>query len=409
MESLQNQIINNSAELKELELNSLLEITQAINNNLPEDSLYKIYKFTLMANLKIDRMALYMYDKDWQSNVYFGLEDGQWPQELPAVLKSQREITFVDDSIPELKGFDVAIPVLHKTNLLSYVLLGGMYLHTEKVEIEKHLNFIKAITNILVVAIENKRLARERLKQEALNKEIEIAKNVQTLLLPEVLPSFPYFEVNAHYIPNRLVGGDYYDCIALRNDLILFCVADVSGKGVPAAILMSNFQAALRTLTRQNISLEDLVHELNLQICHSARKENFITLFVGVFDLKSKQLRYINAGHNKPLLVDHHGQLHLLDKGTTILGMFDPLPFIEKGVVPLSGVSTLVMYTDGLNETFNEQQEMFGEERLNEIVNSSFGQSPEQLNQQILSNVKDFKGALEFGDDVTLLSCKLNV
>jgi phosphoserine phosphatase RsbU/P len=409
MEAIENQYLSKSAHLKELELNALLEVTQAINSNVPEDSLYKIFKFILRANLRIARMALFIYDKEeWNCSVSFGLEEAELPQAIPPKLLQKHQITYLAQDQIQLDGFDVALPVLHKNQLLSYLFLGGVSIDgNHETDFEQHLNFIRALSNILVVAVENKRLARERLKQEAYNKEMEIAKNVQNLLFPSVLPSSAQLQIAASYTPHRVVGGDYYDCVKLDENRTLICIADVSGKGVPAAILMSNFQACLRTLCRQQLDLQQMVRELNTQIYHASNQENFITFFVAIHDKLSAEISYINAGHNDPFWIDEYKENIMLDKGTTVLGMFEPLPFLDEGKIKVNEGGLLFAYTDGLTEVFDASGTMFGEERLQYHLRELVNQEPAQINEELLAAIHQFLGDAEFDDDVTLISCKI--
>jgi len=268
--------------LKELELNALLEVTEAINNNLPEDSLYKIYHFTLLANFKVRKLALFVKSAVWENKVSFGVAGGLNDISLEKY-EYLTEPVRIDSLDVESRHFQTAIPVLHKDNLLAIVFVGDVL---ENQEGEKSATtFLEALTNILLVAIENKKLARNKLAQEAFAKELEIAQHVQENLFPNKLPSTDKLEVNAVYQPHHNVGGDYYDFIQVDEDQFIACIADVSGKGVPAALMMSNFQASLRTLVRQSNDLELIVNELNYQLSHSGNSEIFITFFITIRQL----------------------------------------------------------------------------------------------------------------------------
>src|SRR5204862_3998771 len=146
----------------------------------------------------------------------------------------------------EFTEFDIVIPVTHKTNTLALVFVGGLD-NNHRYENEDGIRFIQALSNIIIVAIENKKLVRKQLEQEAFRKELEIASDVQQFLFPEKLPNTELLKVEASYLPHDRVGGDYYDYIPINKNQFLICVADVSGKGIPAALMMSNFQASLRT------------------------------------------------------------------------------------------------------------------------------------------------------------------
>lgn len=395
-------LLKNKYDLKELELNALLEVTQAINSNLSEADLYKIYHFTLRANLQIKKLALFVLDEAWDCKVNFGTAVDFSDTMVNANFLEFDEITILEkqDKLGDFAEFEVCMPVLHKAQRLAFVFLEGA--------VDVNFNFIQALTNIIIVAIENKKMARNALKQEALKKEMEIAREVQNFLFPETLPNEKGLQVAASYIPHQMVGGDYYDYIPIDDDRFLICIADVSGKGVPAAILMSNFQASLRTLVRQVTDITTIVHELNHQIMRSANGENFITFFGGIYDKKQKTFDYINAGHNPPMLICQENKIHLLETGTTILGSFDPLPFIEKGEVKDLPKFMFFGYTDGLTETINTKNEEFGTKRVQDILYENQDISLGELHEKILNAIDEFRGENAYFDDITMLSCKVN-
>lgn len=403
---------SNRFELKELELNSLLEITQAINENLPEDSLYKIYNFTLRANLKLGKLMLLVQEKkQWELKLSFGTQkDYSDLDEQAYQIVKKRKILFNADLFDSpFEEFEVAIPVFHKNELIAIAFLGGVSNAQEKELIENHLNFIQALTNIIMVAIENKKMARARLEQEVYDKEMEIAKKVQQLLFPKSLPENDNFSIDAHYSPHHTVGGDYYDWLSIDENRKIVCIADVSGKGVPAALLMSNFQASLRTLLRKTTDLEEVIHDLNHQVFESAKGENFITFFIALIDLKEKKLTYVNAGHNPPFLMSSNGNIEKLEKGTLVLGALREIPFLEIGTTEIQNTQTLLLYTDGLTEAFDENEEEFGPERVMGILNNNIAAKPAMILSSILKEIDDFIGKRALSDDITLLACQYNV
>ena len=186
----------------------------------------------------------------------------------------------------------------------------------------------------------------------------------------------------------------------------MICIADVSGKGVPAALLMSNFQASLRTLLRHTEDLEQIVHELNHTTYVSGNAENFITFFAAMYDYESKEMEYINCGHNE-MVLKNEGDILLLNEGTTILGMFNPLPFIETKTIQKLENFFLFTYTDGLTETFNENDEPFDYERLEVILRKDLPHHLSDLHTELVENLNQFKGSRTFQDDITMLSCRI--
>lgn len=398
----------NKFELKELELNALLEITQAINNNLPERSLYKIYEFTLRANLDIKKLALYVLDEFWACQVNYGTTMNCFQTPVPDDFLSLERITKIDEARGDVFAeFDYVIPVTHKSQQLALVFVAGLADYEVDQESKSSNNFIQALSNIIIVAIENKKLARQQLEQEALRKEIEIASDVQQFLFPEKLPYGYHLKVEASYLPHDRVGGDYYDYIPINKNQFLVCIADVSGKGIPAAILMSNFQASLRTLIRQTPNLSEIVEELNYQVLDIAKGEKFITFFAAIYDHHLKTLVYVNSGHNPPLLIDRRGDDKLLEEGSTVLGIMHPLPFINEGFITDLDDFLLFTYTDGLTETENERGEEFGLEGLKKYFAENSKKDLKTIHQDIIIQLDNFKGRNSFRDDITMLSVRV--
>ncbi|MFL5728932.1 MAG: GAF domain-containing SpoIIE family protein phosphatase [Cytophagaceae bacterium] len=396
--------LENKLHLKHLELNSLLEITEAINANLPEESLYKIFHFTLIANLNIKKLALFVLDTDWECKASYGAASSVKSKVLCDDILELKEISRVEGKIKEFEEFDLVIPIAHKSRMLAYVLVGGM----KDYEGQTDIPFIQTFANIILVAIENKRLARKQLEQEAFRKEMEIARDVQLHLFPSKLPDSAELKMHASYLPALMVGGDYYDYVRLDKDHFLVCIADVSGKGMSAALLMSNFQASLRTLARQTQDLKEIVKELNINIKSSAKGERFITFFGAIINSSRKTLRYINAGHNPPVLLFNTGEMHVLEKGTTVLGAFDDLPFIEEEEITITEDTMLFAYTDGLTETSNEQDEEFGLDNIMNFVKNNYKADLKKMHEALFAELNGFKGSRAYPDDITFLSCLIS-
>jgi len=393
-------------DIKEMELNALLEITQAINNNLPEESLYKIYNFTLRANLNIQKLALYVLDEEWNCKVNYGTKTSFNEHPFNEAFLSFDKITSYDfkQLDPVFSEFDIIVPIAHKERKLAFVFVSGNDKNSSK---PINTNFIQALSNIIIVAIENKKLVRKQLEQEMIRRELEIAGNVQKFLFPKNLPDRENLKIAAFYQPHHSIGGDYYDFIEIDKEKFMFCVADVSGKGIPAALLMSNFQASLRTLVRKTTELQEIIHELNRQIMANAEGQHFITFFVCMYDRRRSRLKYVNAGHNPPVLVNGNRGAINLEDGTTILGAFDELPFLKIGIIEDISKFLLCTFTDGLTEIFNEEGEEFGGERILKIVGDNRNLDPEDLNRRIIDAMDTFKGVNGLNDDITLFTCRV--
>ena len=398
-------------ELKEFKLNSLLEITTAINENFSIDKLLKIYEYILREQLGIPKLALYNNNTDeWNTLLRYGAKGLAKKINVEKDLLHIKEITVIESSSNvSLNTFDIAIPVLHKEHPLAFLLIGG--LKEEDIVTSStvgNMPFVQTLTNIIMVAIENKRFANKSIAQELTNKELAVAAEMQAMLLPSSLPSNNRIEVGALYESLQLIGGDYYDFIKLNNEEFVFCIADVSGKGIPAAMLMSNFQANLRANVKYNhhqLSMEDLIVELNKNVNDAAQGEKFITFFFAYYNCSTRVLKYVNAGHNHPILFNGE-KTEDLNKGCIGLGMFDEIPNIEVGHVTIEPNSILICFTDGLVELENAEEEQFETERLIKIVNENNHLKINDLNKLIFLELDRFKGDLKYLDDTAILSCR---
>lgn len=388
-------------DLKDLQLNALLEITQSINNNLSEEDLLRIYRFTLLADLKIQKLALFTeYHGKWNCRVCFGTVTPCSHIELDEEMLYLEEARKTRPDAGFESEFQQLFPVFHKKKLLAIVFVST----GEDSAVEYR--FLHALTNIILVAIENKKLTRQQIAQESKLKELEIAKRIQNFLFPKSLPKMERLQIEAFYLPYRDVGGDYYDYIPINEHRFLVCIADVSGKGVPAALLMSNFQASLRTLVRHADNLKDMIFDLNHTTYISGNAENFITFFAAIYDFTTSTLEYINCGHNDVILSERDSEMVFLRDGATVLGMFDPLPFITTSKITGLSDFFLFAYTDGLTETRNEDNEPFEFERLRNFLSKEPSDLP-HLHKRILNELKVFKGKQKFHDDITMLSCRI--
>ena len=394
-------------DLQQLQLNTLLEVTQAINNNVSEESLYKMFLFITLSNLKFGELDLLVKEDDhWQSKASKGLSLTYDEIEYLVNLETEEEILALSnfDNKPRLLKAEYVVKVSHKKSLLAFVVLGGK---KKEVHTLEELTFVKTLANIIMVAIENKRLGRKELEQTIVKKELEVASKVQSLLLPKIIPDNELLSMHVSYIPHQTVGGDYYDYIPLSKEEFIFCIADVSGKGVPAAILMSNFQAALRALARLNLDLEKIANELNTQIVSNSEGMHFVTAFIGKINCETKKLTYINAGHNQPFLVNQE-KVERLALGTTVLGALDELPFINIGEIAFPKGTFLTSFTDGVSETMNRDNEEFGDEPLEGIIREHCGHSLPEIHDEIIADLYTFKQDIPFNDDMTLLSIRMN-
>jgi len=400
--------IHKKVDYKSLELSSLQEITLAINNNLPEESLYKIFYFTLKTNLNVNKFVVYSFDEIWKCTLQYGAKTDFIEKKLPNDILESNSILYYFNYSGEYEGFsefDIAIPVAYKNKVIAYIFLG--WADKSDIYFPSIVPFLRTVSNIILVAIENKKMARTEIEREKIKKELEIARSVQNHLFPKKLPNTDKIQIAATYLPHDLVGGDYYDFIPTIDNNFYICIGDVSGKGIPAALTMSNFQASLHTMIRMGLDLQKIIHELNHQLFTTTQNGTFITFFIAYIDLKEGLLHYINAGHNFPVLLFKNNDFWELETGTTVLGPIKNLPFVNVGVMELQNDSTLFLYTDGLNETENKHKIAFGTKTIIEHLKQYKNASAEEINTQLVNKLDKFRNGNPYADDITLVTCKI--
>ncbi len=262
--------------------------------------------------------------------------------------------------------------------------------------------------NHAVVAIENARYFKASLEKKELENELAVAKNIQTKLLPKEIPVLPSIEIAAINLPCKEVGGDYYDIIRIDENRIGIAIADVSGKGIPASLLMANLQACLRTLSASDMTVHELTSRTNNVICENTDDSQYITFFYGIIDSREKKLRYCNAGHNPPILLRRSGSEMLLQKGGTVLGWLKNMHY-EEQVVDISEGDEIIFYTDGVTEAMNPKDEEFEETRLLEIIRRCTDSSPRTIIDEILKGIAIHAEGTPQYDDLTLVIARVTL
>ena len=396
------QRLEQRLEVQDYKLSALLEVTRGINSRATDQQLLEMYRESLSEFLGINRLVLYAFDEEWRCLLKTGV-DGDIPEITDSSFFEQEGRISLNSS-KGVQQFDVVIPVTHDGMPLAYLLAGETSEGRGVSPVVKHLNFIQTLTNVLVVALQNKRLEEERVIQEATRRELELAADMQTLLVPTEWPADSDVDVTAYYQPHHEVGGDYYDVFSVDEERLVFCMADVSGKGIAAAFLMSNFQANVRAIFQyEPDDLEGTVMRLNKRVMENARGEKYITMFAGVYYRTTREFRYVNCGHNPPVLTAADGTSNQLMLGSVGLGMFHDIPSIESGVEKVQRGSTLVCYTDGLVEQEDEEGIPFGMQRMEDIICERRGMPVTTIQAALLDEVETFRGDEPRFDDTALL------
>ena len=391
---------------RQSELNALLEITRAINKNSPTSVLIEMMESVLKSQLNVGKLRL-LVEKD-NGFICISRYGGHF-EKVPALLNACSGLKKLRLPSPLngtghqlLKDYNYFIPFYDKSTPLAYTLIGDFKPDEEM--LYNDLGFIQTLVNAIVVALQNKKLVKQRLVNERIQREMELASEMQNMLMPVKAHKDSAVEMNAKYLPHQNIGGDYFDFIRLNPHEFIWCIADVSGKGVPAALLMANFQASLHAWAQVEDDLVDIITRLNTIIYKNTRGEKFITLFLAKYNQQSRKLNFINAGHN-PSILCNNGKAVPLKTGTTMIGAFDELPFINQGEITLEPDAFIVNYTDGLLD-FDADNKFWNEEYLFKFVCKQGHHPPGHFNQLLLNHVQtEVKGKPI--DDITVLTLRV--
>lgn len=301
----------------------------------------------------------------------------------------------------------VAKPIKDLVKGTRYIASGHLDYNVEvkgKDEIAELGNAFNKMSTDLGVYIEE--LKRTTAEKQRLLKELEIAKGIQQSFLPSSVPKFKGLEVAATSLPARMVGGDFYDFIPIEKDKWGLVVADVSGKGIPAALFMALSRTLIRATTRAKLSIVDSIIQANRFIVEDGRVNMFVTLFYAVLDAKKMTLQYVNAGHNPPLLLKSSGSdITLLEAQGIPLGVFTDID-ISVDEISLKKGDLVTLYTDGITEAINEEKEQFQVERLSNVVRKNRNLSAKHIMEKIQEELDTFVGTQSQFDDITLMILK---
>lgn len=266
--------------------------------------------------------------------------------------------------------------------------------------------FLNALSVHMALALENAQLHRDQLEKQRLERELQLARNIQRSLLPDAPPSVPGYDIAVLNEPCFEVGGDYYDFLALGPNTLLLVIADVEGKGVSSAMVMSNLQATLRALVMHLHSLEVITLSLNEMILADTRSEKFLSIFLGLVDTRRRGLHYINAGHIPPLLVRADGSVLNLEDGGMVIGLFNAVEY-NRGSLKLLPGDIMICCTDGIIEACGEGQDEYGLERLTAVVKANRHLSAQQLVDRISNEVRNYARGGHHIDDKVLMIMKV--
>jgi sigma-B regulation protein RsbU (phosphoserine phosphatase) len=405
--------INKELDQRIQQLKTLFDIAQGLSATLDTNKIEKLLTYALMGQMLVNHYVILIkenlnsvrieskgFNKEPMENLLDDLS--QFSNLESAQLISDFTDSKLKNRFSRL-GARIFIPMRHQNKMLGLILLGDKINKQPYTPID--LEFLSTLVSQAVVSLENARLFKEALEKQKIEQELQVATNIQKKLLPREIPDIPGFDVWGKNIPSKEVGGDYFDIIKIDEHNFALTVADVSGKSVPASLLMANLQAALRIIIKEQMPLNQMVVKLNDLIYHNTDLDRYITLFVGILNSYTNEMDYVNAGHNPPLVISENGEVQFLEEGGIILGMLPEYPY-SMGKITFKSNDLLLCYTDGINEALNMKDEEFGEERLTAYAVENRKKTTKQLVESLISEIKIFSKGVEQSDDITLLLAK---
>lgn len=346
------------------------------------------------------------YDSDFLENINLkfgkGLVGLAAETGTPVVVRDVKKDPRYVDARPQTRS-EIVIPLKAGGSVLAVLNLESNRVGYYR---KKNLKLLQAFGSQAAIAINNSSLFTEAKQKRFLEKELELAGEIQRALLPRIPPDIPGIEVATYFAPTQSVGGDLYDLVQLDEGRLGIAIGDISGKGTPAAIMMASLYASFRSLTRRKLTLPEIMSRLNDLLCESFGIGRFATFFYGILDPAGKKITYSNAGHFNPLLISSDSEPRGLSEGGIVLG-FLPGKDYEEGSVTLEPGDLIVFYTDGVVEATDPDGEMFGEQRVAEIA----GRLKEESAADVLKGLREAVESLCSGckqeDDITLVVVKV--
>ena len=407
--------VNRKLDHKIQELNTLFDIGKELNLTFEKQTILKLISYAIMGQVTVNNFIIAVKEDDYFKTEFvkgsqFKLNTGEKCHHLceKSLFFATPYITGDDTEYDDLlleKGIQVVVPMQIQNEIKGFIFLGSKI--TQQDFKTNDLEFLQTLGNIAIISLENARLFQETLEKQRLEEEMALARNIQNRLLPKNLPELKNIKIHGLNIPSKHVGGDYFDVIKIEENLIALAIADVSGKGMPASLLMSNLQASLQSLIFENQDLSKLVGQINNVIYRNTDPEKYITFFIGILNTDTNEFQFVNAGHNPPYVFTEKKELTELSDGGIILGMMPDVKY-EVGKIKLNKNDWLVTFTDGVTEAMTADDEEFEEKRVIDFIKTNAEcPSPEQFNNTLLSRINEFVGDVPQNDDITILTMKI--
>jgi len=409
------QHLNRRLDKKIQELNTLFDIGKELNATLEKEKISNTLAYAILGEMMVKRCIILLAGEDelfaHQTIKGFKTKKGcrkvLADEHVRGIQQIGRPLLVQDiqhsDLMIELEehGIEVIVPMISQDNIRGSILVGHRMSNVPLQETE--IEFLATLGNAAVISLENARLFKETLARQKLEEELALARDIQQRLLPDKPPVVNGLDFAGLNRPSLQVGGDYYDFIRIDGERIALAIGDVSGKGVGASLLMANVQASLHALIHARCPLAETVARINSIIHKNTSVDKFITFFLAIVDLEKRTFTYVNAGHNPPFLIDGENKIKLLETGGLILGML-PDSHYDEAEFSLDDNTSILMYTDGVNEALNDNDEEFETWRIENYFVGAKEKTAWDLISGLENDVRTFMGSAPQADDITIIA-----
>lgn len=402
------QQTNDNLDSRVQQLKTLFELSKEFNATVDKKRVVKQFAFAILGHMAARRYVFYLRGEEGK----FALVAAQSAQEvaLPAsFLENLDDLLLIEANQAgqhrelEEQGYVLALPIRLKKRVEGILCIGPKW--TNAPYTPDDIEFLYSLGSLAVMSIQNVDLIEERIEKERLQEELRMARSIQQRLLPGSIPQTSRLEIASIALSSREVGGDYFDVLQLTDNRLLIMVADVTGKGMPAALLMSTIHACTHLMRPMKMTLEESIEETNRVVHDNTDPDKFITAFASICYADGTFV-YVNAGHEPPMLIRSRGTVERLDIGGPLLGVMPNLSYAS-GRVSMAPGDVLVLFTDGVTEAMGSTMEEYTESRLQALVVAHRHRSASDLVEQIQNDIETFTGPVQaLSDDRTLLVLK---
>ncbi|MEP0553938.1 MAG: SpoIIE family protein phosphatase [Balneola sp.] len=403
--------INRRLDRKVHDLNTLLELSKDFNLMVDRDEIARVFKFAMLGQMLI-RTFFFALDVDDEKSIVSisGIKEEPSKEDLDELFELDDVTHISENSDCEFlneNNIRLVIGLKFQNEKIGVV---GVGLRGNKQEYgPEEVNFLQSLGNLALLTIQKSLLLDERLQKQRMEEELNLAKNIQIGLLPDPLPEIDRFDLAAINISSRQVGGDYFDFIETPEKNHLVAIADVTGKGVPASLLMANLQSMLHALAPIDVTMSEATGSINDIIYNNTPADKFITFFWGIISDNGTKFKYVNAGHDPPILFRQGSdEPVLLEEGGVILGAMPTMMPYESAEIDLKPGDLIVFFTDGVTEAMSpDQTEEYETDRLKECIRKNRDKTAQEIQDAIITDINAFSNNIQY-DDITTIVLKVD-